>query len=264
MNYLEDFERKMSIKYALSTKNTYKEIIKLFLLKYPEPKECSAKQIEEYLLTHKSNSRHRQVRGVLQYFFTILFEQEFKFKNIPYPPKQFQLPKVIDQSYLLEKISKIENLKHKCIISLSYGCGLRLSELISIQLTDIDSKRMLVHIRKGKGMKDRQTMLPKTLLDNLRNYYKEYKPKQFLFEGQFGGQYSKRSIQKIVKLYIGKEYSPHKLRHSFATHLHEHGTDIKDIKELLGHTNLKTTEIYTHVSTKHISKIKSPIEMNIV
>lgn len=261
MDYLKDFERKLSIKYAESTKRTYLEIIKLFLRKYPEPKNCTVQQIEEYLLTHKSSSRHRQVRGLLQYFFTVVFDQAFKFKHIPYPPKAQQIPKVIDQAFVIKKIEAVQNIKHKCILSLAYGCGLRLSELINLQITDIDSKRMVVIIKQSKGKKDRQTMLPAPLLANLRTYYAAYKPKQFLFEGQFGGQYTKRSVQSIVKQYLGTQYHTHMLRHSFATHLHEAGIDIKDIKELLGHQNIKTTEIYTHVSTKHISKIKSPLEM---
>ena len=261
MDYLKEFERKMSIKYAESTKRTYLEIIKLFLRKYPEPKNCTVAQIEEYLLLHKSSSRHRQVRGLLQYFFTVVFDQAFKFKHIPYPPKAQQLPKVIDQTFLIKSIEAIPNLKHKCILSLAYGCGLRLSEILNLTVADIDSQRMVVIIKQGKGKKDRQTMLPDPLLHNLRKYYSQYRPKNFLFEGQFGGRYSKKSVQSIVKQYLGAQYHTHQLRHSFATHLHESGIDIKDIKELLGHQNIKTTEIYTHVSTKHISKIKSPLEM---
>lgn len=260
MDYLKDFERKMSIKYADSTKGTYLYIIKQFLKQYPEPAKCTVEQIENYLLQHTGNSRHRQVRGLLQYFFTIVFNQAFKFKHIPYPPKTHQLPKVIDKEFLLQKINAIQNIKHKCILKLAYGCGLRISEIINLKPANIDSKRMLITIVQGKGRKDRQTMLPDSLLSDLRIYYKQHRPKEYLFEGQWGGKYSKRSIQEIVKQHLGPQYHIHQLRHSFATHLHEAGIDIKMIKELLGHANIKTTEIYTHVSRKHISGIKSPLD----
>jgi site-specific recombinase XerD len=159
----------------------------------------------------------------------------------------------------------VTNLKHRCIIKLLYGSGLRLSELLHLKLTDIDSKSMIIHIRKSKGNKDRVVMLSNSLLDELRVYFIHYKPTDFLFEGQSGGMYSEKSVQVIVKnaaskAGINKQVTPHTLRHSFATHLLEAGTDIRFIQQLLGHSSIKTTEIYTHITDVMKSKIKSPLD----
>ena len=257
---LEAFERKMYIKYAPKTKEQYTSIIRCFLAKHPEPEQCTDQQIEQYLLTFTGNSRHRQVRGCLEYFFTIVFNQKFKFKNIPYPPKPQLLPKVIEHTTIMRGIEQCKNLKHKAILMLLYGCGLRLDELIHLKPHNIDSKRMVINIEVAKGGKQRTVMLPESLLILLRQYYTQFKPKEYLFEGQFGGAYSPRSVQQIVKQHIGVNHHPHKLRHSFATMLLESGTDLRYIQSLLGHKSSKTTEIYTHVSRTHIAKIKSPVE----
>jgi len=149
---------------------------------------------------------------------------------------------------------------------LVYSAGLRVGEVVRLKLEDIDNKRMLIHIKGAKGRKDRYTMLSETALDILRKYWKEYKPVKWLFEGARTGRYlSTRTVEKILeyaceKAGIRKDVSVHTLRHSFATHLLEGGTDLRYIQELLGHTSSKTTEIYTHVSTKSIGKIKSPLD----
>ena len=172
-----------------------------------------------------------------------------------------------EESLLKHKaiIMNTKNLKHKTILCMAYSGGLRVSELINMKITDIDSKRMVITLRQAKGKKDRQVMLSSTLLIMLRAYFKEYKPAIWLFEGQSKGQYTTRSIEEIMKSAkrksgITKKGSIHGLRHSFATHLLEGGTDLMTIKELLGHTNLSTTSKYTHVSRKQISKIKSPLD----
>jgi integrase/recombinase XerD len=152
------------------------------------------------------------------------------------------------------------------MLSIIYACGLRRSELINLKPGDIDSARGLVIIRQGKGRKDRIVPLPEKILDNLRIYYRAYRPGTWLFEGQYkNSQYSPTSLTKVLhravlKARIAKPVSLHWLRHSYATHLLEQGTDIKVIQELLGHQSTKTTEIYTHVSTKNIQQIKSPFE----
>jgi integrase/recombinase XerD len=168
-----------------------------------------------------------------------------------------------------EEIAKImascENLKHRTMLCLLYGAGLRAGEVISIKVNDIDSSRNLISIRKAKGFKDRTVMLSEKLLDLLRDYYKNYRPKVYLFEGQYGDQYSETSLRKVFKkacLKAGIKQRPtlHWLRHSFATHLLENGTDLRYIQQLLGHQSSQTTEIYTHVSNLHIGKIKSPLD----
>lgn len=148
-----------------------------------------------------------------------------------------------------------ENLKHRAILTVIYSSGLRIGELINLKIKDIDSERKQIRVEQGKGKKDRYTLLSLKTLDLLRTYFKEYKPKEYLFEGQEGGQYAARSIQTFFKeicqkVGIKKKVSVHTLRHSFATHLLENGTDLRYIQALLGHESPKTTEVYTHITTK--------------
>ncbi len=158
------------------------------------------------------------------------------------------------------------NIKHKALLMTIYSGGLRLNEVVHLRLRDIDSKRMVVTVRAGKGKKDREVMLSEALLPILRSYVKAHRPKEYLFEGQDGGPYSPRSVQQVLKTAmrvagIKQMASIHTLRHSFATHLLESGTDIRFIQEFLGHQSIKTTEIYTHVTTVTKSKIKSPLDL---
>ena len=166
---------------------------------------------------------------------------------------------------ILRLISVIDNLKHKAILTTIYSCGLRLSELLALKLTDIQSDRKLLLVRDGKGKKDRHTLLGGKTINLLRKYYLQYHPKVYLFEGQNGGPYSAKSVQNIVKhalalAKISRPASTHTLRHSFATHLLENGTDLRYIQTALGHSSPKTTEIYTQVSKKSLGNIESPLE----
>ena len=176
-----------------------------------------------------------------------------------------KLPTVLSKEEIKTLIDATTNLKHKTILSLIYSGGLRISEAVNLELRDIDSNRNLINIRSGKGKKDRIVMLSSKLLKLLKEYYKEYRPSQYIFEGKNSMKYSTRSIQNIFakskKLSkITKQATVHTLRHSYATHLLEAGTDLRYIQELLGHSSSKTTEIYTHVSNKAIQKIKSPLD----
>lgn len=150
-------------------------------------------------------------------------------------------------------------MKHKAIITLAYSTGMRVSEVCNLKIENIDSKRMLIHIVNGKGRKSRFVPLSPAVLSILREYFKEYRPKEYLFNGQFDLQYSHRSCNEIVKKYIGKDYHFHLLRHSQATALLESGTDLRIIQKCLGHQNVRTTEVYTHVSNQLLSKINLPI-----
>ena len=157
------------------------------------------------------------------------------------------------------------NIKHLCIIELLYSGGLRRSELLNLELNDIQSKRFLINIRDTKGNTERFTLLSEKTLINLRSYYREWKPKKFLFEGKPGNKYSATSVAAIVKRSasragISQKVSPHMLRHSFATHLLEDGVDLRYIQQLLGHKTTKTTEIYTHVANHQLKKIKNPLD----
>ncbi len=182
------------------------------------------------------------------------------------PRKDKKLPVILSQDEVARILTSIENMKHRAILMLVYSSGLRVGEVVRLKPEDIDGKRMLIHIRGAKGRKDRYTMLSETALKVLREYKEQYKPVNWLFEGARSGRYlSTRSAEKIFenackKAQIGKDVSVHTLRHSFATHLLESGTDLRYIQEILGHQHSKTTEIYTHVSTKSIGKIKSPLD----
>lgn len=188
-----------------------------------------------------------------------------RFYDLERPIKREQLPKVLSKAIVLAMIEKTINLKHKCFIAMIYSSGLRRSELLNLKIEDIDSNRMTVKVNDGKGGKDRLSTLSVHLLTLLRKYYKEYKPKEYLFEGQKGGKYSAGSVLKVVKAAAKRTgcrqtVTPHMLRHSFATHLLEDGIDLRKIQHLLGHNSLKTTEIYTHVATNYQLGIKNPLD----
>jgi integrase/recombinase XerD len=175
------------------------------------------------------------------------------------------LPVVLSKNEVSAMLSNIHNIKHKCMVGLLYSAGLRVGELLNLKIKDIDSDRMLIRVEGAKGNKDRLTILSKTVLFDLRSYYRQYRPKELLFEGPKGSRYSPTSVRKIVKRIAGlskirKPVKPHTLRHSFATHLLEDGTDLRYIQALLGHSSSKTTEIYTHVATNIVKGIKSPID----
>ncbi|HEY4539689.1 MAG TPA: tyrosine-type recombinase/integrase [Faecalibacter sp.] len=185
--------------------------------------------------------------------------------DIPRPKKPDTLPKVLSIFEIRQIIERTENPKHQMILKTIYGMGLRVSEVVNLRIGDLDSERMQVHIKGAKGKKDRITILPESLLDGLRMYYMQYKPKEFLFENRFGEKMSTRTVQMIFKRALlksnsRKKVSVHSLRHSFATHLLENGTDLALIQQLLGHNNIKTTLSYTHVSKKSLLKIKSPLD----
>jgi integrase/recombinase XerD len=211
-----------------------------------------------------TSSTHIMINAVLFYYRTVLKCAEYK-SEIQRPQKEQKLPKVLPKEDIEKILQCCENLKHKTILVVLYSAGLRAGEIIDLKVKDIDSKRKLIHIRKGKGFKDRTVMLSDKLKELLRRYYTEYKPKSYLFEGQYGDQYSQSSMRQILKaasIKAGLRELPtlHHFRHSFATHLLEGGTDLRYIQQLLGHSSSKTTEIYTYVSTKHISQIKSPLD----
>jgi len=182
------------------------------------------------------------------------------------PKKERKLPSVISKEEIKAILEAPRNTKHKVMLSLIYACGLRRSELIHLKPLDVDSKRKLLIVRQSKGNKDRVVPLSEKIIEMLREYYKVYRPKEWLFEGRFeGDQYSTTSLQKILKqalryANINKPVTLHWLRHSYATHLLENGTDVRFIQEIFGHKSSKTTEIYTHVSTKSLQNIKSPYD----
>jgi len=262
--YLELYSEDLRIKnYSNNTIQNYVSQVKCFLEYYnnvaTKPSEISERQIKEWLLLANSiNGRKHRISAV-KLFYKLTGKQPLKFRHIEYPRSEKKLPQIIEKEYLLDQIAKIQNKKHKAIISLAYSTGMRVSEVCNLLISDIDSKRMIITIRQSKGRKDRIVALTQKVLEILREYFKEYKPKEYLFNGQFELKYSHRSCNQIVKQYLGKEYHFHQLRHSNATALLESGTDLRIIQKHLGHSSSKTTEIYTHVSTATLQSMPLPI-----
>lgn len=259
--------------YSQNTIKSYKNEFLQFL--YFLDDKCvttvTSKDIKTYLLycinqlQIPENSIHSKINGIKFYYNQVL-KKPIIFSEIPRPKKALKLPKALNTFEVKRIFEVTANLKHNTILKMCYGMGLRQSKVINLKISDIDSKNMSVLISRGKGKKDRYVNLPYSILEQLRAYYKEYKPKEYLFEGQYGGQYSSRSIQQIYrkalqKARINRQMGIHSLRHSFATHLLENGTDIRFIQELLGHNDIKTTLVYTHVTDKNIRKISSPLDM---
>jgi integrase/recombinase XerD len=208
-----------------------------------------------------------QVAQSCSFFYKHVYPSPFIVPSAFYPRKTHKLPQVFTVEQIQQLLSVVDNVKHKMIISLFYGAGLRMNELKHVRLSDIDSKSFQIKVITAKGGKQRFTILPKQLLEPLRHYYKMYRPKEYLFEGQRTGvPMHERSIQHFIQRYIttiglgNKDYSAHTLRHSFATHLLDSGTDIHTIKELLGHSNLDTTIIYLHLQQSKRAGIISPFD----
>lgn len=206
-----------------------------------------------------SYQQQNQFISALKLLYTRILNKKYIHVDFTRPRSEKKLPQIIDSEELINAIDKIENIKHKSIISLAYSTGMRVSEVINLKIEDIDSKRMIIHIKNGKGRKDRIVPLSKHILELLRTYYKEYKPKEFLFNGQKTLQYSAGSCNAIVKRYISPKYHFHLLRHSCFTHLIENGTDCRIIQKIAGHSNIKTTEGYMQVSTNVLSKVNLPL-----
>ena len=272
-NELERLINQLKLKgYSPNTIRSYSsEFLQfLYFIKEKEVNLCASEEVRNFLLycidelKLQENTLHSRINGIKFYFEQVLYQSKI-FLEIPRPKKQLKLPKALNIIEVRKIFEQTANIKHNTILKLCYGMGLRLSEITNIKICDIDSQTMQVFIERGKGKKDRYVNLPYSILDQLREYYKQYKPKEYLFEGQYGGKYSTRSIQLIFKealkkANIQKSLGVHSLRHSFATHLLENGTDIRFIKDLLGHNDIKTTFIYTHVTDKSLRKIVSPLD----
>tara|TARA_R100000789_G_scaffold100595_1_gene111980 strand:+ start:2805 stop:3611 length:807 start_codon:yes stop_codon:yes gene_type:complete len=247
-----------------ATRRTYKAGVKKFLIHFQneaEPKSISNDKIKKWLLSFETHNTRKHMQCSVNSFYKITVRMPQKISNIPYPSKPKTLPRVIDSETLRESINKIPNLKHKAFIMMTYGTGLRISEMLNVKIKDIDSKRGLLFVRNGKGSKDRVVKISDNLIDVLRKYYRKYQPKVYLFNGKSNShlKYSKASANNIVKQYLGEKEHMHVLRHSYATTLLENGTDLITIQKMLGHNSPRTTEIYTHVSTKHIARVVAPM-----
>lgn len=258
-------------RYSSSTISTYVGLVEFFL-KYLQKRKIVALSehtvaqfnYEFIVVPNKSISYQNQAINAIKQFFRFR-KNDTIIPFIERPRTEKRLPTVLNTDEVRRILGNTTNLKHKTLLSLIYSGGFRISEILNLKIADIDSKRMLIHIKDAKGKKDRYTLLSEKVLILLREYYMVYQPKVYLFEGVNGGQYSDRSAQNVFRMAaakagIRKKISLHTLRHSFATHLLEQGTDIRYIQNLLGHNSPKTTMIYTHVTDVAMSNIKSPLD----
>jgi len=273
-NHIDLFTKWMEHKrYSPSTITTYTEAVKRFLV-FSLPKQADeivaddmVRFVNVYIIgNHLSYSYQNQVVNGAKLFFKEVIKSKLDIEQFERPRRQHALPNVLSKEEVLAILNTTKNIKHKTMLSLIYACGLRRSEALNLTPTDVDSKRGVLLIRQSKGKKDRIAPISEKVIAMLREYYKLYKPETWLFEGQHAGvRYSEESLAKVLKTGcakagIKKPVTLHWLRHSYATHLLESGTDLRFIQELLGHKSSKTTEIYTHVSTQSLKKIKSPFD----
>jgi integrase/recombinase XerD len=271
---IEKFKQHLrSKRYSENTVKTYSEALKSFLVFYRLKPLSTIDNDDvvtynnEYILKNKlSESYQNQIVSAIKLFFWVLTDTKIDLEKIHRPKRAKVLPNVLSKAEVKAILEAHANLKHKMMLSMIYSCGLRCGELLALKPVHIDSKRQIVLLKNAKGKKDRIAPLSPKILSMLRTYFTIYKPKVYLFEGNTPGiAYDARSLQQVLKqaiekVAIEKPVTLHWLRHSYATHLLESGTDLRYIQELLGHNSSKTTEIYTHVSTKSIQQIKSPFD----
>jgi integrase/recombinase XerD len=269
-----DFVKHLKSKrYSESTIKTYSEALSTFLRFFHSKAIADIENEDlirfnnEYILEQKlSPSFQNQIVNAIKLYFSIRKGMKLNPELVHRPRREKTLPNILSKEEVKAILEAPTNLKHRAMLSLIYACGLRRSELLNLTFKDIHSERNLLLIKQSKGKKDRIVPISNKIIDLLRDYYKAYKPKTWLFEGQqVNEKYSERSIQLVLiqavtKAKIEKPVSLHWLRHSYATHLLESGTDLRYIQELLGHNSSKTTEIYTHVSTRNLQQIRSPFD----
>ncbi|MCX2739419.1 tyrosine-type recombinase/integrase [Pontibacter anaerobius] len=268
-------EKLYLLNYSLNTIRTYHSLLLRFLNGHSEGLEVingfGTQEINEYHRQMVQSQKYsfslinQSINAVKFYFHRVLGRHTLDLSQIERPEKPHRLPTVLSKEEVKRILLATDNLKHRCMLQLLYSGGLRISEVINLRLTDVQSGRNMLLIRGGKGKKDRTTLLSQRLLESLRAYYKVYRPKVWLFEGQQGGQYTVESLRNVFraareKAAVRTKATPHTLRHSFATHLLEQGTDLRYIQTLLGHRSSKTTEIYTHVTSYALDKITSPLD----
>lgn len=250
------------LNYSNRTKDNYLSHIGRFLKSQEKSAlHLNSQDFQSYLDNYKftSVSQQNQVINAIRFLYKFGLDKKYDKVSFKRPKSEKKLPRVIDSKTIIEKLSIIQNIKHRAILTLAYSVGLRVSEIVNLKIEDIDSKRMLIHIKNAKGRKDRLVPLSNSVLDLLREYWKEHKPVLYLFNGHNSQQYSIKSCQVIYKKYIDPRSSIHTLRHSCFTSLLEGGIDLRIIQKIAGHSSSKTTEIYTHVSNEILSSVKTPI-----
>lgn len=271
---LKKVDQKIQLKnYSQSTINTYKSQLVQFLDYFSNEnvEDLTKDEIEAYLyyLKRRQNislSKQNQVINAIKFYYEHVLGRDRTYYDITRPQKAQTLPEVLSEEEVQLIINAPKNLKHKAILYITYSGGLRISEVTGLRVQDIHSDEGYIFVKGGKGQKDRRTTLSEKALAIIREYYKKYKPKKWLFEGaRQGQQYSKTSIRNILKqavekASIEKSVTPHTLRHSFATHLVKRGINLRIIQTLLGHNDITTTSIYTHIASIDSSVVKSPLD----
>ena len=268
--YLEMLQQK---RYSTNTQKIYTSYMRDFAAIFHmfDLTEVTKDQINRYILwlireKGISPSQQNQRINAIKFYYEKVMGRPKEFYDIERPRRSFVLPKVLSEHEVLAILQASSNLKHKAILGTIYSAGLRRSELINLRIQDVQFDKHILYIRGGKGQKDRTSILSDSISIVLQRYLKRCKPNYWMFEGSNRSKYSTTSIARILnaaveKAGIKKRVTPHMLRHSFATHLLEQGVDIRYIQTILGHESSKTTEIYTHVSTKSLAKIKSPLDL---
>jgi len=252
---------------SVATQDNYISQVKSFLWRFKdevEPKAISNDKIKVWLLEAKTINTRKHRLCAVNSFYSLSLGMSEKIGKIPYPTKEKKLPIVLSQQEVQKMFDVCINTKHKVILAILYSCGLRVSELINLKWEHIDRSRMIINIIQAKGNKDRQVLLSPDLLPILEKYYKEYKPKEYVLNGQTELQYTARSVGEVMKQLaekagINKRVYTHLMRHNCFTHMVENGVDINLIQKIAGHNNVKTTNLYLHISHNHISKIQSPL-----
>jgi integrase/recombinase XerD len=276
VGFFETVRRELQLRnYSHKTIKAYISRLRSFVRYfYPQhPRELTNDDIRKYLLhlievEQRAAGTVNQVFNSLRFLYDELYKKPFVIGSLPRPRRETKLPDVLSEDEVKRLFGSVTNLKHRTMLMLAYASGLRVSEVVRLRIEDIDGDRGLVHVRAAKGKKDRFTLFPDSLRGQLGAYWREYRlgKSGWLFPGQTASRHlAERSIQAVVERAlkiagITKPVSMHTLRHSFATHLLEHGTDLRYIQDLLGHQSVRTTQIYTHVSQKAIGKIRSPLD----
>ena len=270
---VSDFTENLCVQhYAPSTVKTYKNVLIKFLtaFKNDDLNQISIQNLQGYIrqLQFQDNisaAYQKQILAIIDKFYVFYFQRKLNLSSLYPKQESYPLPKYLTVPEVKRLLLHCNNLKHLCILKIMYGCGLRVSEVISLKLEDIDSKGMHLHIRSPNDKKDRTVPLPKSLLLSLREYNKVYCPKHYLFEGQQAEFYSVKSIQNFIKKYaraakIKKNVTPYMLRHSYATHQIEKGVDIRYVQDFLGHKSINTTERYTHITNVSKNGMVNPLD----
>ena len=259
-------------RYSPRTRESYLAMLEFFFRYFSprEPGDITEEEISKFLYDiiirlGYSATYQNQMVSAIKIYYTITGKGKVDPEFLQRPRRRRSLPKVFSKEEVKSILNSSGNLKHKLMLWIIYSCGLRRSEVTNIRLKDLDRERNILHIREGKGMVDRIVPVPDKVWVKADEYISAYKPREYLFEGQTGGRYSSESVYRVfkealVKAGIKKDVGVHSLRHSYATHLHENGLDIRYIQELLGHKSTRTTEIYTHVSRRNLIALRSPID----